>query len=188
MRTGRNGQWGAAPICVNEPHEISSPWAKVVAGHIFHFLRLGAPSVRDTPAAASGRTKGNATPRTPGGGRRVRWPGGGPEGLLGDGRWSQAPATRALSCFLPHVGAVFRRLFPLAYVFRQRPYRVEYTGSLPNSAVKRRRARLVLGWGTAWESLGVLLAFLSPRFHSNPSAENRAAAPPCAPQWRDATR
>ena len=56
VRTGRNGQWGAAPICVNEPHEISSPWAKVVAGHIFYFLRLGAPSVRDTPAAASGRT------------------------------------------------------------------------------------------------------------------------------------
>ena len=41
----------------------------------------------------------------------------------------------------------------------QRPYRVENTGSLPNSAVKQRRARLVLGWGTAWESLGVLLAF-----------------------------
>ena len=78
---------------------------------------------------------------------------------MGNGRCSQAPATRALPCFLPHVGAVFRRLFPLSYVFRQRPYRVEYTGSLPNSAVKRRRARLVLGWGTAWESLGVLLAF-----------------------------
>ena len=44
----------------------------------------------------------------------------------------------------------------------QRPYRVENTGSLPNSAVKQRRARLVLGWGTAWESLGVLLAFFSP--------------------------
>ena len=43
--------------------------------------------------------------------------------------------------------------------FRQRPYRVEYTGSLPNSEVKRHRARLVLGWGTAWEDLRVLLAF-----------------------------
>ena len=42
---------------------------------------------------------------------------------------------------------------------RQRPYRDENTGSLPNSAVKHHRARLVLGWGTAWESLGVLLAF-----------------------------
>ena len=43
--------------------------------------------------------------------------------------------------------------------FRQRPYRVECTGSLPNSEVKRRRARLVLGWGTAREDLRVLLAF-----------------------------
>ena len=41
----------------------------------------------------------------------------------------------------------------------QRPYRVECTGSLPNSEVKRRRARLVLGWGTAREDLRVLLAF-----------------------------
>ena len=48
-----------------------------------------------------------------------------------------------------------------ASILRQRPYRVENTGSLPNSAVKQRRARLVLGWGTAWESLGVLLAFCS---------------------------
>ena len=45
------------------------------------------------------------------------------------------------------------------FCFRQRPYRIEYTGSLPNSAVKRYRARLVLGWGTAWEPLRVLLAF-----------------------------
>ena len=48
---------------------------------------------------------------------------------------------------------------PLPVVIRQRPYRVENTGSLPNSAVKQRRARLVLGWGTACESLGVLLSF-----------------------------
>ena len=41
----------------------------------------------------------------------------------------------------------------------QRPYRVECTGSLPNSEVKRRRARIVPGWGTAWEVLRVLLAF-----------------------------
>ena len=32
-----------------------------------------------------------------------------------------------------------------------RPYRVERNGSLPTSEVKRRRARLVLGWGTARE-------------------------------------
>ena len=45
-------------------------------------------------------------------------------------------------------------------LYRWRPYRVEYTGSLLTSEVKRRRARLVLGWGTAWEHLRVLLAFL----------------------------
>ena len=43
----------------------------------------------------------------------------------------------------------------------QRPYRVECTGSLPNSEVKRRRARLVLGWGTAREHLRVLSAFMN---------------------------
>ena len=44
----------------------------------------------------------------------------------------------------------------------QRPYRVECTGSLPNSEVKRRRARSVPGWGTAREALRVLLAFSFP--------------------------
>ena len=44
--------------------------------------------------------------------------------------------------------------------FRWRPYRVECTGSLSTSEVKRHRARLVLGWGTAWEHLRVLPAFL----------------------------
>ena len=47
-------------------------------------------------------------------------------------------------------------------VLRRRPYRVECTGSLPTSEVKRRRARLVLGWGTAREDLRVLTAFSSP--------------------------
>ena len=42
---------------------------------------------------------------------------------------------------------------------RWRPYRVECTGSLPTSEVKRRRTRLVLGWGTAREDLRVLPAF-----------------------------
>ena len=42
---------------------------------------------------------------------------------------------------------------------RQRPYFVEYTRSHPNSEVKRRKARSVLGWGTAREALRVLLAF-----------------------------
>ena len=44
-------------------------------------------------------------------------------------------------------------------VNRWRPYRVEHTGSLLTSEVKRRRARLVLGWGTAREDLRVLPAF-----------------------------
>ncbi len=41
-----------------------------------------------------------------------------------------------------------------------RPYQVEYTGSLLTSEVKQLRARIVLGWGTAWEVLRVLSAFL----------------------------
>ena len=45
------------------------------------------------------------------------------------------------------------------YCLRQRPYCVEYTRSHPNSEVKQRKARSVLGWGTAWEVLRVLLAF-----------------------------
>ena len=40
-----------------------------------------------------------------------------------------------------------------------RPYHVECTGSLLTSEVKRHRARLVLGWGTAREDLRVLSAF-----------------------------
>ena len=44
---------------------------------------------------------------------------------------------------------------------RRRPYRVECTGSLSTSEVKQHRARLVLGWGTAWEDLRVLSAFLA---------------------------
>ena len=35
--------------------------------------------------------------------------------------------------------------------FRLRPYHVEYTSSRPITEVKQRRARLVLGWVTAWE-------------------------------------
>ena len=44
---------------------------------------------------------------------------------------------------------------------RWRPYRIECTGFLSASAVKGRRARLVLGWGTAWEDLRLLSAFAS---------------------------
>ena len=53
----------------------------------------------------------------------------------------------------------------------QRPYRVECTGSLPNSEVKRRRARSVPGWGTAREALRVLLAF----FHTWGSLAKRSS-------------
>ena len=42
---------------------------------------------------------------------------------------------------------------------RCRPYYHEHTGSLSNSEVKRGKARLVLGSGTAWEPLRVLTAF-----------------------------
>jgi hypothetical protein len=38
---------------------------------------------------------------------------------------------------------------------RRRSYRVECTGSLLTSKVKRRRARLLLGWGAAREDLRV---------------------------------
>ena len=34
---------------------------------------------------------------------------------------------------------------------RLRPYHVESTSSRPITEVKQRRARLVLGWVTAWE-------------------------------------
>ena len=42
----------------------------------------------------------------------------------------------------------------------QRPYYSDYTRSHLNSEVKRCQARIVLGWGTAREVHGVLLAFL----------------------------
>ena len=44
---------------------------------------------------------------------------------------------------------------------RWRPYRDECTGSLQNSEVNRRRARIVLRWGTAREVLRVLPALLA---------------------------
>jgi hypothetical protein len=56
--------------------------------------------------------------------------------------------------YLSHALQIFRCMR-----LRRRPYRVECTGSLPTSEVKRRRARLVLGWGTAWEHPRVLSAF-----------------------------
>ena len=58
---------------------------------------------------------------------------------------------------------------------RQRPYRVEYTGSLSNSAVNRRRARSVLNWGTVREHPWVLLAF--PQWSVFGSREGHRARP-----------
>ena len=61
---------------------------------------------------------------------------------------------------------------------RQRPYCVECTGSLPNSEVKPRKARIVLGWVTAREVLRVLLTFLRLRFdQSGWKRVNRTARP-----------
>ena len=60
--------------------------------------------------------------------------------------------------------------------FRCRPYYVENTGSLPNSEVKRRKARLVLGSGTAWEPLRVLTAFFPAHFSPFPHSLESLAA------------
>ena len=49
----------------------------------------------------------------------------------------------------------------LSVIHRWRPYGAECTGYLPTSEVKRRRARLVLGWWTGWEDLRVLPAQLT---------------------------
>ena len=72
VRTGRNGQWGAALICVNKPREISSPWGKVAAGHIFRFLRLWGTQ---RPGHAGGRHWPHVGKRrTPDAGRRPASP------------------------------------------------------------------------------------------------------------------
>jgi hypothetical protein len=47
-------------------------------------------------------------------------------------------------------GAYYKYAYrDLSYCLR--PYHVERTGSRPNTEVKQRRARPVLGWVTAWE-------------------------------------
>ena len=76
-------------------------------------------------------------------------------------RAPRAPSQVFSSCW---AGRLCWDLFKLSNAaskpnIRWRPYRVECTGSLPTSEVKRRRARLVLGWGTAREDLRVLSAF-----------------------------
>ena len=71
---------------------------------------------------------------------------------------------------------------------RQRPYHAENTSSRPITEVKQHRARLVLGWVTAWEHR-VSLSFCNARFgllhvapSSSPSPESRFFTCPCSPQ------
>ena len=84
--------------------------------------------------------------------------------------WEQAISTSRVGwvlvgwCWRFHKGAMQK-----CSVCCWRPYRVDRTGSLLTSEVKRHRARLVLGWGTAWEHPGVLPAFTSVSF--TPSAD-----------------
>ena len=54
---------------------------------------------------------------------------------------------------------LYKRYF--SRLCRQRPYHVESTGSRPITEVKQRRARLVLGWVTAWEHRVLLATFFS---------------------------
>ena len=55
----------------------------------------------------------------------------------------------------------------ISNICRQRPYHVESIGSRPITEVKQRRARLVLGWVTAWEH-PVLLAYFFFLFFFSP--------------------
>ena len=71
-----------------------------------------------------------------------------------------------------------------ALTLRRRPYRVECTGSLSTSEVKQHRARLVLGWGTAWEDLWVLSALFCACYGSSLRTKGAAWAPCNAPDPR----
>jgi hypothetical protein len=79
---------------------------------------------------------------------------GSPSGAAGFYKSQQAPPNNLSIRFAKP------ELFWRQY-FRQRPYCDEYTRSHPNSEVKHRKARSVLGWGTAWEALRVPLAFIN---------------------------
>ena len=52
-----------------------------------------------------------------------------------------------------NVGKMKERIAFKFNVCRLRPYHDEYTRSRLITEVKHRRARIVLGWGTAWEHL-----------------------------------
>ena len=86
---------------------------------------------------------------------------------------------RRATCTIKYENLQRPRTSPLGrkIIHRRRPYRVEYTGSLSTSEVKQHRARLVLGWGTAWEDLWVLSAFHIPcaTFATKSFIENRLA-------------
>ena len=54
--------------------------------------------------------------------------------------------------------SLLKNIFFIEFIFTNKeeneclgPYHVESTGSRPITEVKQRRARLVLGWVTAWE-------------------------------------
>ena len=124
--------------------------------------RVGHPGVGAVRLAASARTTVDGT---------QRWPVSSSAGHVGcqNHGWRNIavdfagcrPTVGGGQCMS---GGAFRYLVALSAALgaancRWRPYRVECTGSLPTSEVKRRRARLVLGWGTAREDLRVLPAF-----------------------------
>ena len=71
-------------------------------------------------------------------------------------------------CGLYRISSINSKIICMIYPSRRRPYRVECTGSLLTSEVKQHRARLVLGWGTAWEDLRVLSAFSFERLAIDP--------------------
>ena len=82
--------------------------------------------------------------------------------------------TNSIISSIEYVGK-FASMSSTKNALRRRPYRVECTGSLPTSEVKRRRARLVLGWGTAREVLRVLTAFSSPCFYFGSALQDMCA-------------
>jgi hypothetical protein len=92
---------------------------------------------------------------------------------------SKSKLCQPLFCvFAATLGCRFDSCILRIACFRQRPYFVEYTRSHPNSEVKRRKARSVLGWGTAREALRVLLAFCVRRppglvFHKSRTRQKR---------------
>ena len=67
------------------------------------------------------------------------------------------------------VGTTLKLFFYVVFIIRS--YLLGYTGSHLNSEVKQCKAWSVLGWGTAWEALQVLLALFPDSFFLTASAE-----------------